>query len=804
MDGKNVTPKSLIPGAFVRDVKVEGSDVDGLAKDRGADDDELAQQAAQMQPFSPNEKAKAQKPAGLSTEELGKNVDIVLTETETDMILYFPSLCVALDNPQSQEVTARNKAYEDLCNSKADSDQYREQHAQTLNQPHKSKEVFAAPPSQESVEVNANRWDIHDTFATDPVPKYEQIQQACDRESALQVAQAIKKPGCLFTMNEPYPSADVPKEDKGKPKEKARGAKGGPGTTASASTSGGVGGSKVFTSGAVAASANVSQTGVASGTPVGDDGRDVECGSPASRLNTPGDPANKEDAAMEEAKKEKPEPIDQIPWKVGANNPIPEELSQALRTMERIVSQNVFHKEHMIYRNYPTLEELAGLTNSVGDDPTHVEHNVPEEAANGTGRHGSKDVAENGDAVAADAGETEVAHAERHTSGKPSLQDLFCFEAPQLTQGMTVTSAEWNRHNQDLLAVSYGDVAPVPNNPGGLVLFWSLKNPTYPERVMRVKTGVTVLNFSSVHPNMVAAGTHDGSVMIWDLRRPTDVPVLRSVNEQKHTDIVWETRWVDRGVDKQPQELLVSVSSDGCVYQWSMKKGLEQTPLMSLKRLPNPHLGANSVHGHKEGIVFRKSSGFCVDFPRHDPSTYLVGTEDGLVHRCSTSYNEQYLDTFYGHSGPVYRVRCNPFMSHAFLTCSADWTMKLWTTKPPQGHPSDQPLLTFQSTDLSDAVNDVIWHPSNSTSFAASMDDGRVELWDLAEKPLDPIVVHYPRAHEPRRRRTCVRFSPNSPVLVAGDDQGSVDVMRMYNTNQSYYSEQEQQERLNSVMVKKR
>jgi WD40 repeat protein len=369
-----------------------------------------------------------------------------------------------------------------------------------------------------------------------------------------------------------------------------------------------------------------------------------------------------------------------------------------------------------------------------------------------------------------------------------------------------------NRHNQDLLAVSYGDTAPVPNITGGLVLFWSLKNPTYPERVIRTRTGVTALHFSAAHPNMVSAGTHDGSVMIWDLRRPSNQPVLTSGssvsthNDQKHTDIVWETKWVDRGPDKQPPELLVSVSSDGAVFQWSMKKGLEQTSLMQLKRLQNPFLGSNSVYGHKEGIVFRKSSGFCVDFPRHDPSTYLVGTEDGLVHRCSTSYNEQYLATYFGHSGPVYKVRCNPFVSHAFLTCSADWSMKLWTTKQIPGHQANTPLLHFMSTDLCDSVNDVIWAPHNSTSFAACMDDGRVELWDLSEKPLDPIVVHY---HDRRdivnkRRRTCVRFSPNSPVLVAGDDQGSVDVMRMYNTDVQYYSDQEQQDRLNAVMVKKR
>jgi WD40 repeat protein len=794
MDQKDVTPKPLIPGAYVRDAKVEtgGADAgDALAKLEKGNEDGLTEPP----PPPPLEKLKAQKPVGLTSEELTKNVDIVLTETETDMILFFPSLCVALDNPQSQDVTQRNKAYEDLCTSKADSDQYREQHAQTLNQPHKSKEVFAAPPSTESVEVNANRWDIHDTFATEPVPKWDEIQQACEKESALQVAQAIKKPGCLFTMNEPYPSTELPKEGQGKA-TKVKGAK------AAGVSSGNT--SKTVDAGAT--DSNVLKIGAGASKTIDAEGDENAAGGGGR------DSANKENEALDE----KPEPIGKIAWKVGASNPIPDDLDQALRTMERIVSQNVFHKEHMIYRNYPTLEELAGLT-ALGDEPIAVEPLSPMSGAepdvvNGTGRMSAGDgIPEAGaESFAADVENGgDMTHYDQSTAEKPSLQDLFCFEAPQLTQGMTVTSAEWNQHNQDLLAVSYGDVAPVPNNPGGLVLFWSLKNPTYPERVLRTKTGVTSLHFSSVHPNMVSAGTHDGSVMIWDLRRPTDVPVLRSMNEQKHTDIVWETRWVDRGPDKQPQELLVSVSSDGNVYQWSMKKGLEKTDLMSLKRLPNPHLGANSVHGHKEGIVFRKSSGFCVDFPRHESTTYLVGTEDGLVHQCSTSYNEQYLETYMGHSGPVYRVRYNPFMSHAFLTCSADWTMKLWTTKPPPGHPMDpmgghQPLLTFQSTNLFDAVNDVTWHPSNSTSFAAAMDDGRVELWDLAEKPLDPIVVHYPRAHEPRRRRTCVRFSPNSPVLVAGDDQGSVDVMRMYNTNQNYYSDQEQQERLHAVMVKKR
>eukprot|EP00933_Yihiella_yeosuensis_P019531 TRINITY_DN15813_c0_g1_i1.p1 TRINITY_DN15813_c0_g1~~TRINITY_DN15813_c0_g1_i1.p1 ORF type:complete len:894 (-),score=152.93 TRINITY_DN15813_c0_g1_i1:346-3027(-) len=833
-DGKNVTPKSLVPAHYQK------------VADSGADP---SQQANQPAPLTKEEeraeqekanavipdKVKTYKPQTLSKDELERNVDIVLGETDTDTLLFFPSLCVPLDNPMSSQIPIRNKAYEELCAQRADSDQYAEQHCQTMNQPHKSKEVFAELPRHVDVEVNANGWDIYDSFATDPVPKHEQIQQACEKESQATITLAVKKPGCLFTMNEPYPTSEANKEQGGKKatgKDDLRrsGKTGGVGAANSSTLRSGVSGGA-----STALKAGSSATGLGGGA-TNDSGQGAAAAGGATADASPDGPTGEaadqkppEGAAEGEEGPQSPTeaeeapgaPIDEFPWKVGAENPIPEDLGPSLRVMERIVSQNVFHRQHMIYRNYPTLEELARLDQerleeAIGSGIGGLE-SIAEAAPTNGERQGAglteaegDGVADGDDAVGGTGEETLEEISREEGASKPYLQDLFCFDAPQLTQGMTVTCAEWNRHNQDLLAVSYGDTAPVPSTPGGLVLFWSLKNPTYPERVIRTRHGVTALHFSSVHSNMVAAGTHDGSVMIWDLRKPSDVPVLRSGssvsthNDQKHTDIVWETRWVEQGPDKQPPELLVSVSSDGNVLQWSLKKGLEQMPLMPLRRLANPHLGANSVYGHKEGRVFRTSSGFCVDFPRHDPSTYLVGTEDGLVHRCSTSYNEQYLDTYYGHSGPVYRVRCNPFMSHAFLTCSADWTMKLWTTKHIPGHQPETPLLTFQSTDLFDSVNDVIWAPHNSTSFAAAMDDGRIELWDLSEKPLDPIVVHYPQVDKPQRRRTCVRFSPNSPVLVAGADNGSVDVMRMYNTNQSYYSDQEQQDRLAAVMVKKR
>lgn len=222
-DGKNVTPRSLVPSHYQK-IPGDATNLDGILGGASltAQEEEKPAVPEKLPPTAAEIKAKAPKQATLMKDELERSIDIVLGETETETLLSFPSLCVSLDNALSSSVAARNKAYDDLCASKADSDQYKEQHAQTMNQPHKSKEVFAAAPSQEHAEVNVTGWDIYDAFATAPVPKHEQIQQACEKESQAAVSVAVKKPGCLFTMQEPYPVYEVPKEVKQKPGNEGR------------------------------------------------------------------------------------------------------------------------------------------------------------------------------------------------------------------------------------------------------------------------------------------------------------------------------------------------------------------------------------------------------------------------------------------------------------------------------------------------------------------------------------------------------------------------------------------------------
>lgn len=118
-------------------------------------------------------------------------------------------------------------------------------------------------------------------------------------------------------------------------------------------------------------------------------------------------------------------------------------------------------------------------------------------------------------------------------------------------------------------------------------MFWTLKNPTYPERIITYPSKINCCKFSNSQPNLIAAGTIDGIVAVWDIRRKSDKPITENKElPGKHSDSVWEVQWIGKGAKGTDKvESLVSISSDSRIAEWSMKKGLEYTNLMNLKRV---------------------------------------------------------------------------------------------------------------------------------------------------------------------------------------------------------------------------
>jgi WD40 repeat protein len=88
------------------------------------------------------------------------------------------------------------------------------------------------------------------------------------------------------------------------------------------------------------------------------------------------------------------------------------------------------------------------------------------------------------------------------------------------TEGLVVTGMAWNRINRDLLAVAYSSPGRASESgAAGMVMFWSMTNPEFPQQTLRTKAGVTAIDFSVEHPNLLAAGLYDGTICIYDAKK---------------------------------------------------------------------------------------------------------------------------------------------------------------------------------------------------------------------------------------------------------------------------------------------
>uniref|UniRef100_A0A8C4KA49 Dynein axonemal intermediate chain 4 n=1 Tax=Dromaius novaehollandiae TaxID=8790 RepID=A0A8C4KA49_DRONO len=156
-----------------------------------------------------------------------------------------------------------------------------------------------------------------------------------------------------------------------------------------------------------------------------------------------------------------------------------------------------------------------------------------------------------------------------------------------------------------------------------------------------------------------------------------------------------------------------------------------------------------------------------------DTNFYLAGTEEGLIHKCSCSNNEQFLETYRGHKGPVYKIAWNPFSTDVFLSCSTDWSIILWHQD------SQKPILTFSSTAA--IVHDIMWSPKSVFIFVA-VNESRIEIWDLSISTLDPLIT---RSASPQVKFTSVLFAKNTDCLLVGDSKGQVSVFELQNLDAS-------------------
>ncbi|KAM9129256.1 dynein axonemal intermediate chain 4 isoform 2-T2 [Pangshura tecta] len=416
-----------------------------------------------------------------------------------------------------------------------------------------------------------------------------------------------------------------------------------------------------------------------------------------------------------------------------------EKFQQDLFFMERVLMENVFQPKLAAYRQLPVLIEPV-LTSDAGKEEAETEEAEEEEEG------GEEEEEEKKETVVSSSLLLDLSEAPEEIL-PPSLERLWSYTC-EWTNGHNVSSMAWNKLNP------------------------------WPERIYQCDHGVTALDFSLANPNLLAVGTYSGTVAIYNVQTHNTTALLDSSESfDKHIGPVWQLKWIeqDRGTTGDDKgEILISISADGRITKWLIRKGLGCTDLMKLKRTASERKRLTGEKEKKsEALISRQAPGMCFDFHPKNTNIYLAGTEEGHIHKCSCSYNEQFLETYRAHKGPVYKIAWNPFSADMFLSCSADWSIILWRQD------SVRPILTFSST--TNVVHDIMWSPKSAFVFAA-VNEGRVEIWDLSVSTLDPLIVTFAN---PGVKFTTVLFARNTDCILIGDNNGTVSVYELRNMTAS-------------------
>ncbi|KAM9102070.1 dynein axonemal intermediate chain 1 isoform 2-T2 [Sarcophilus harrisii] len=327
---------------------------------------------------------------------------------------------------------------------------------------------------------------------------------------------------------------------------------------------------------------------------------------------------------------------------------------------------------------------------------------------------------------------------------------------------LAVTALCWNPKYKDLFAVGHGSYDFMKQNRGMLLLY-TLKNPSFPEYIFSSECGIMCLDMHVEHPYLVAVGYYDGNVAIYNLKKPHSQPSYKSSAALgKHSEPVWQVRWQKDDMDNNLN--FFSVSSDGRIVSWTLVKNeLMHTDIIKLK------VEGTTTVGPEELNVYTVGCGTAFDFHKQIDYLFLVGTEEGKIYKCSKTYSSQFLDTFEAHNMAVDAVTWNPYHSKVFMSCSSDWTVKIWD------HTIKKPMFIY---DLNSAVGDVAWAPYSSTVFAAVTTDGKAHVFDLVINKYESIC-NQPVVAKKKNKITHVQFNAIHPIIIVGDDRGQITSLKL-------------------------
>ncbi|XP_056146888.1 WD repeat-containing protein 34 [Lampris incognitus] len=369
-----------------------------------------------------------------------------------------------------------------------------------------------------------------------------------------------------------------------------------------------------------------------------------------------------------------------------------------------------------------------------------------------------------------------------------SVSCTHCLQHPGAKErGLHVTCLTWNCTGS-IIACAYGRIDDGDwSNESSYVCTWNLDrqcvNQNQPDLIIDVAAAVTALSFHPIHPSLIAGGLYTGEVLAWDISQTQDPVVAQAgMSADSHREAVYQVDWVP--VQETGELGVLSASSGGKVLIWMLDSAQGRFVLSSgfaFVRQQLPHSSSAHIQAWRNmyaGVTSLALSPW-------DPDTFLVGSEGGLLLRCSFSAETPAAVSTEGQSvalrapavfsfkprgSPVHSIHCSPFHRNLFLSVGADGMAHLHSLL------QAQPLLSLRVSDS--YVFHVRWSPARPVVFAAATAQGVVQIFDLGQRSLRPAATI--EQNSAGQAATCLAFnSRNTRLLAVGGTDGQVNIWHL-------------------------
>ncbi|CAO1606189.1 hypothetical protein XANCAGTX0491_009690 [Xanthoria calcicola] len=357
--------------------------------------------------------------------------------------------------------------------------------------------------------------------------------------------------------------------------------------------------------------------------------------------------------------------------------------------------------------------------------------------------------------VLADYGLEGVAGEESDEDG---IRQIAQFYDERWSKKRMISDIDFSPRFPELVLASYTKNPSAPADPAGLLQVWNLHLRSRPEYTFHSTSDLLTAQFSPFHPSLLIGGTYSGQILLWDTRSRSALPSqktpLTGAASGGHTHPVYSITTVGT----QNANNIISCSTDGVVCGWTA----------DMLSKPQDYLILTAPPPSKTEDL----SPLCMSFPAADPTSFLVGTEEGTIYPChryeraGAGAGTDVRLRYKGHTAPVTSLDFHPArgpmdFGDLFLSTGLDWSIKLWKSRPASstsvvaapsitGVPGSNGEIAEPLLDLprEDVVYDAKWSPSKPGVFAAVDGAGNLEVWDLAVDTEVPVGRALPESNQ--------------------------------------------------------